>query len=216
MPILRYISHRCRYSLTVRLLILLLLVNSIASACTSDNASEEQNDMPKERQTALEPDTASVRRSTKAPATVSMLGNPFVANRSKSNELESYFERINADFTVDADPIENRHKSNVTDTVYTIRFGNSMMEFYAPTLSGDLLLQVADIKSSDIVLRNNLRVGMTQAELMNQLKALGQEVRINSTPTEIVASNREGAPISLHFYLKGGKVNRIRYEGYVD
>ncbi|MFD2513724.1 hypothetical protein ACFSRY_07585 [Pontibacter locisalis] len=216
MPILRYISHRCRYSLTVRLLVLLLLVNSIASACTSDSASDENNDMPNERETSLEPDTASVRRSSMAPATVSVLANPFVASRSKSNILESYFDRINSDFTVDADPIENRHKTTVTDTVYTIRFGNSMMEFYAPTQSGDLLLQVADIQSSDIVLRNNLRVGMSQTELMSQLKSLGQEVRINSTPTEVIASNREGAPISLHFYLKSGKVKRIRYEGYVD
>ncbi|WP_439881591.1 hypothetical protein ACSX1A_00240 [Pontibacter sp. MBLB2868] len=216
MPIPRHIIHRCRYSLAVRLLVLLLLVNSFAAACTSDSASEEQNDVPEEHETALEPDTTSTRRNSIASATFSVLSNPFVENRSKSNHLESYFDRINADFTLDADPIENRHKSQVTDTVYTIRFGKSMIEFYAPTQSGELLLQVADIQSNDVVLRHNMRVGMTQAELMGKLKSLGHEVVINQTPTEIVAYNRDGAPISLHFYLKSGKVNRIRYEGYVD
>lgn len=216
MPNLRYISHRCKYSLTVRLLVLLLLINPLASACTSDTATEEQRDMPREREISLDTDTTSTRRSSMAPATISVLGNPFIANRNKSNKLESYFNRIDADFTVDAEPIENRHRSSVTDTVYTIRFGNSMMEFYAPTQSGDLYLQVADIRSNDITLRNNMQVGMTQTELMNRLKALGQEIKINQTPSEVIVSNREGAPVSLHFYLKSGKVNRIRYEGYVD
>ncbi|MDX5420671.1 MAG: hypothetical protein LPK07_04610 [Hymenobacteraceae bacterium] len=216
MPILRNISFRCKYSLTVQLLVLLFLISSIASACSSDPASEERADAPNERSREPEPDTASTRRSAAEPATLNLLGNPFVAKRSQSNSLSAYYDRISTDFTIDADPIENRHKPSVTDTIYTIRFGDSMVELYAPTQTGDLLLQVADIHSSDITLRNNLRVGMSQTELMNRLKSQGQDIKITQTPNEVVASNRDGAPISLHFHLKNGKVNRIRYEGYVD
>lgn len=213
MFILPYISNYFRHQLKVRLLVLLLLANTIASACTSDNASEEQQSTPEEQRVVALPDTTAIH---KPATTLSVLGNPFVASKVKSNALDTYFNQINADFTLDADPIENRHKPTVTDTIYTLRFGSSMMEFYAPSQSGDLLLQVADIQSNDIAMRHNIRVGMTQAELMNKLKSLGQEIKINQNTNEITASNKEGAPASLHFYLKSGKVNRILYEGYVD
>ncbi len=196
-------------------MILLFMVNTIASACTSDPAKEEQKQMPREHEKSLAADTTSTRRNA-IPATTSLLGNPFVANRSKGNFLSSYYDRINSDFTIDADPIENRHRSSVTDTVFTIRFGTSMLEFYAPSQTGDLLLQVADIRNSDITLRNNMRVGMSQAELMSRLKAFGKDIRVTQSSAEVVASSHEGAPTTLHFYLKNGKVNRILYEGYVD
>jgi hypothetical protein len=215
MPNLFYISRRLKYSLTVRLMILFFLVNTIASACSSDKVQDEQKDLRRERETTHAPDTTSIKKST-PPSTVGLLGNPFVASRSKGNFLSSYYDRINTDFTIDADPIENRHRASVSDTVFTIRFGASMLEFYAPSQTGDLLLQVADIRNSDITLRNNIRVGMPQVELISKLKSFGKDVRITQNPNEIVASNHEGAPASLHFHLKNGKVSRIRYEGYVD
>ena len=211
------ISLRYTNSLAVRLMLLLLLVNVFTTACSADLGGEERGDAPEERRLAA-PDTASTRRRApaEAAAAASLLGNPFVASRSQGNNLSTYFDRINADFTVDADAIENRHKPSLTDTVFTIRFGNSMMEFYAPSQTGELLLQVADIQSSDITLRNNLRVGMGEAELLNRLKTQGDELVITQSSDRIVASVREGAPASLHFHLKNNKVSRIRYEGYVD
>lgn len=213
---LRHSISRSKYSLAVRLMLLLLLVNTITTACSADLGREE-NDAPEERR-LTSPDTTSTRRRApaEAVASASLLGNPFVASRSQGNNLSTYFDRINVDFTVDADAIENRHKPDLTDSVFTIRFGNSMMEFYAPSQTGELLLQVADIQSGDITLRNNLRVGMSAAELLNKLKTQGNEMVITQSSDHIVASAREGAPASLHFHLKNNKVSRIRYEGYVD
>lgn len=210
-----YSSYRRKYSLTIRLLVLLLLVHTIATACSPENAADEE-DQPRVRRTVdSPPDTASVGRRLSA-ATVSLLGNPFVATRQHSNDLMSYFDRIDADFTLDADAIENRHNPSVTDTIYTIRSGKSMLELYAPTQTGDLLLQTADIYTSDIQLRDQLRVGMSQTELLNRLKTQGTDIKITQSTDEIIASNREGAPTTLHFYLHKGKVNRIKYDGYVD
>ncbi|MFD3002522.1 hypothetical protein ACFS7Z_19275 [Pontibacter toksunensis] len=210
-------SLRYTYSLSVRLMLLLLLVNTFAVACSSDTASEEQKFLPSEHSSTALADTASARRRTPAaPTTISLLGNPFVDSRSQSNNLSTYIERIDSDLTLDADAIENRHKPEVTDTIFTIRFGSSMIEFYAPSQSGELLLQVADIQSRDIILRDNLRVGMGQTELLNKLKATSKDLIITQSNNQIVASNHEGAPTSLHFFLKNGKVSRIRYEGYVD
>lgn len=212
-----YSSFCSQYSLAVRLMLLLLLVNTFATACNSEGAYDERNDKPNERSRALAPDTASVRRrATAETATLPLLGNPFVASRSQSNSLSTYFDRINTNFTLDADAIENRHRPAVTDTIFTIRFGNSMMEFYAPSRTGELLLQVADIQSGAIKLRDNLRVGMPQAELISRLKANGRDMIITQTGNHIAASNQEGAPSTLHFHLKNGKVSRILYEGYVD
>ncbi len=204
----------CRYSLTVRLLLLLWLICPLTGACSS---SSEQLDMPEERvkERSL-PDTMGARKPAGpgTPATVDLLENPFLSDRNQLRKLESYIARINADFTVEAAPIENIHEAGVSDTIYTINFGSSMLELYAPTQTGELLLQVADIRSNALTLRNNMRVGMSQAELMTKLR--NYDVRILQTNTEVVATNREGAPISLRFFLKNGKVSRIRYEGYVD
>lgn len=207
--------HTC--SLAARLMLLLLLVNVFTTACSADLGREEGNEAPEEHAVAP-PDTTSTRRRApaEAAASASLLGNPFVASRSQGNHLSTYFDRIKTDFTVDADAIENRHKPSLTDTIFTIRFGSSMMEFYAPSHSGELLLQVADIKGSDITLRNNLRVGMSEAELLNKLKGQGDDMIITHGGDRILASVREGAPASLLFHLQNGKVSRIRYEGYVD
>lgn len=204
------------HSLAIRLLVVLLFISTLTSACSTDNGQEEQDENPQEKLPELAyADTTATRRNSREPATMDLLSDPFVASRSSS--LSAYYDRISTDFTIDAAPIENLHQPDITDTLYTIRFGNSMMEFYAPSQSGELLLQVADIKSSAITLRNNLRVGMSQAELMGRLKSQnGQQLLITQTPAEIVAANGEGAPVMLHFFLKNGKVSRIRYEGYVD
>ncbi len=214
---LRHSISRYKHSLAVRLMLLVLLVNVFTTACSADLGHEEKTDAPEERR-LVAADTTSTqrRRAADAARTVSLLGNPFVASRSQGNSLSNYFDHINADFTVDADAIENRHKPNMVDTIFTIRSGNSMMEFYAPSQSGELLLQVADIQSGDIMLRHNIRVGMTEQELLSRLKAQGNEIVLAHSKDRITASNREGAPITLQFHLKNGKVSRIHYEGYVD
>ncbi|SIQ50396.1 hypothetical protein SAMN05421545_0210 [Pontibacter lucknowensis] len=210
------LSLRHRYSLSVRLLVLLLLITTTAGACSTEGTHDEHSDEPQERNPQhIEPDTMLARRSTGGPAaTIDFLGNPFLSDYRQSKKLDAYFARISTDFTLDADPVENIHRPAITDTIYTIRFGESVIELYAPTQTGDLLLQVADIRNAGIALRNNMKVGMSQPELMTKLKNF--DVRILQTNSEIVATSVEGAPISLRFFLKNGKVNRIRYEGYVD
>ena len=197
-----------RHALPLRLLVLLFFVQSVAAACSTEQTSQE----------AITPvaagDTTAVRTTRRPTATVDFLGNPFIASVTQSNSLSAYFDKIRGDFWVEADPIENLHRPSVTDTIYTIRFGNSSLELYAPTQSGKLLLQVADIRNSSITLRNNLRVGMPQEELAARLKA--QRVQLQQTPDKMVATTREGAPITMYFFLKNGKVSRILYEGYVD
>lgn len=204
-------------SLSIRLMLLLLLANVFTTACSADLGSEERDDMPEGRRLSFS-DTTSARRRAPAGATPSatLLGNPFVASLSQANSLSTYFDRISTDFTVDADAIQNRHKPGLTDTVFTIRFGNSMMEFYAPSQSGELLLQVADIQTNDITLRHNLRVGMPETELLSRLKGQGDDIVITHGGDRILAAAREGAPASLLFHLRNGKVSRIHYEGYVD
>jgi hypothetical protein len=208
-------SLRHRYSLAVRLLVLLLLISTTAGAC-SESAREEHNNEPQEREKQrIEPDTMLARRQPAGPpSTIDFLGNPILSDYRQSKKLDAYFSRISTDFTLDADPIENIHRPTVTDTIYTIRFGESLIELYAPSQTGELLLQVADIRNAGIALRNNMKVGMGQPELMNKLKNF--DVRILQTNTEIVATSVEGAPASLRFFLKNGKVNRILYDGYVD
>lgn len=210
---LLYNSLNIRYALTARLLALLLLVSSVASACSSDQPTEEEHNAPDARDRSS--DTTAIRAvKNTAPTTIEFLGNPFISNRSQSNSLSAYFDKIQDDFTLDAEAIENIHRNSVTDTIYTIRFGKSVMEFYAPTQTGQLLLQVADIQDNSITLRNNIKIGISQKDLMGKLR--GQNLQVRQTQNEIVAGYEEGAPSQLHFYLKNGKVSRILYEGYVD
>lgn len=210
------LSLRHRYSLTVRLLVLLLLISNTAGACSTETAEREEVTHPQGRnRQETEPDTLLARRQpSDPPAIIDFLGNPILSDYRQSRKLDAYFARIRTDFTLDAEPIENIHKPTISDTIYTIRFGESVIELYAPSQTGELLLQVADIRNTGIALRNNMKVGMSQPELMTKLKNF--DVRILQTNAEVVATSVEGAPTSLRFFLKNGKVNRIRYEGYVD
>jgi len=210
---LLYNSLNIHYALSVRLLALMLLVSTVAAACTTDVPADDENASPENKDSAS--DTTAVKTSINiAPATIEFLGNPFVASRSQSNSLSTYYDKIQDDFTIDADAIENLHRAAVTDTIYTIRFGDSMLEFYAPTQTGELHLQMADIRDSSISMRNNIKVGISQADLMGKLRV--QNLLTQQTQHEVIARNREGAPSLLHFYLKNGKVSRILYEGYID
>ncbi|WP_206077574.1 hypothetical protein [Pontibacter sp. SGAir0037] len=198
------------------MLALVFLFSPFTGACNTAITSNEADDMPQQdfQELSFEDTLSSKVSRSIAANTYDLLGNPIIADRKQGNKLEAYFVRINADFTLDAMPIENRHKPDISDTIYTIRFGESVLELYAPTQTGDLLLQDADIRNTGIILRNNMKVGMSQPELMTKLKA--HDVRILQTTNEVVATTAEGAPIALRFYLKNGKVNRIRYESYVD
>lgn len=210
---LPYYSFNFRYALTVRLMVLLFLISTVATACSGESSSEKESSMPDYNDGAS--DTTAIKPVTRTtPATIDFLGNPFVANRSQSSSLSAYFDKIQDDFTLDADAIENTHRPSITDTIYTIRFGNSMMELYAPTQTGELLLQVADIRDKSITMRDNIRVGISHAELVTKLRT--QNLQVQQTQHEVTASEREGAPSLLHFYMKNGKVSRILYEGYVD
>ncbi len=209
-------SWGCRCSLTARLFLLLLLLSPLTGACNSHTPGQEEDELPPIQQ-FRQPDTLATKASSpSATGTTELLENPFIADRGQGNKLEAYFVRISDNFTLDADPIENRHKPDISDTIYTIRFGDSVMELYAPSNTGDLHLQEADIRNSGITLRNNMKVGMSQPELMNKLKQKGNQTRILQTTNEVVVTTQEGAPVTLRFFLKNGKVNRIRYEAYLD
>jgi hypothetical protein len=205
-----------RHSLTIRLLLLLFLLSPFTGACNAEPSADERKAITQLQDPEdLRTDTMATKKAKAlVPATIDLLGNPFIADFVQSNKLEAYYTRINTTFTVEADAIENMHRPSISDTIYTIRFGESVLELYAPTQTGSLLLQEADIRNAGIVLRNNMKVGMTQPELMNKLKA--HNVRILQTSNEVVATSVEGAPTALRFYIKNGKVNRIRYEGYLD
>ncbi|MFT2008443.1 hypothetical protein ACMA1I_07190 [Pontibacter sp. 13R65] len=208
-------SLRCPFRPSVRLFLLLFLFSSFSGACSTETADQEA--ALEERAVEVKVDTLKAKRApAKSPVQIDFLGNPFMADYNQSRKLDAYFAKINSDFTVDAEPIQNIHKADITDTIYIIRFGTSMIELYAPTQTGDLLLQVADIQGNGISLRNNMKVGMSQPELMNKLKTF--DVRILQTNAEIVATSTttDGAPAAIRFLLKNGKVSRIRYEGYVD
>jgi hypothetical protein len=199
------------YGLRLKLLALMFFVHSVAVACTADQSSNEANNSTTSRDTG---DTTAISSRTRSATTIDFLGNPFIAGTAQSNSLSTYFNKITTDFSLDAEAIENRHRPTITDTIYTIRFGKSVLELYAPTQSGKLLLQVADIQNNTITLRNNLRVGMSQTELTGKLKA--QNLKLQQSPDTIVAYSKDGAPATLSFYFKNGKVTRILYEGYVD
>ena len=139
--------------------------------------------------------------------------NPFGVDEQELAPIPEYGRKINASVVVDKEATANRHYPETIDTIFTLQFDSSSIRFYYPALSERYMLFEATIKSPNISLKNNIRVGMSRSELLDQVKDYklfikeeGDSIMIWSGVTDT----------SLTFKLKNGKVQRIQYDPYLD
>jgi hypothetical protein len=75
------------------------------------------------------------------------------------------------------------------------------------------LLSSADIRSPNIALEDNIRIGMSRDELLKKLRGYSLYIKEQGDSIEVTALITD---TSLIFKLQQGKLRQIKYHPYLD
>jgi hypothetical protein len=139
--------------------------------------------------------------------------NPFGVEEGAGKPFPLYRQKIKAPVAVKKEAYRNRHYPSRIDTIYHLQFDSSSISLYHPVLSDRYMLSEADIKSPNITLEPNIRVGMSRQELLNKLKEYKLYIKEQGDSIEVTSLVTE---TSLVFILQDRKLQRIKYHPYLD
>jgi hypothetical protein len=130
--------------------------------------------------------------------------NPFGFTMS----VEEIQKRYSDVFVTEKDPVENIHEEDVTDTVYTFRYHQTIISVYKS--SEQDILQSAVIRDKDILLKRNIYIGMTKKAFAQGFNNLSE-----NCPDYLEVGNAENTSV-YGFSFKNSRLHEVRYLGYVD
>lgn len=212
-----------------------LLLWALCLACESresrTSAREEGAVPPREEATPPEPDrferpfdnTAEidslidaigmdVDAHPQAAAGQAFLSDPFGVSLG-ARPVSAFRQKIQVPVSVEKEPTPNRHRPSQIDTIYHLQFDSSTVSLYQPAKAERYMFASADIKSPNIVLKDNIRVGMSRNELLNELSEYKVYIQEQNNSIEVSGLIVE---TSLVFELQNGRVQRIKYNPYLD
>jgi hypothetical protein len=134
------------------------------------------------------------------------IDNPFQFGKVTVNNLQNTFK----DLEIQREPIKNLHVKNQVDSILTIRIKNS--EFILYKLPKEQYLESAVIKDKNIMLNNDIHIGMTKQEFKEKFEVLKDRKHIPSK----VSIGRKETQEYLTFIFGGNLLKKIEYSGYVD
>jgi hypothetical protein len=108
-------------------------------------------------------------------------------------------------------PFRNVQDTTQTDTLMTVNFGTSSIEYYKVQADARGFIIGASIESNDVELKNGIRIGMTDREFF----ALFDELKGKSDLHSVMISTPEGLN-QTEFVFIDGKLSTVRYQSYFD
>ncbi|MFI5204004.1 MAG: hypothetical protein ACHQF2_05860 [Flavobacteriales bacterium] len=117
-------------------------------------------------------------------------------------DLMSQYEQLK----VTATPTTNIHEKSITDTILKLSMGKT--EFVIYRAKHRDLFQSAYIVTDDVVLKNNVRVGITKEDF-------GKKMGLNITDDKIQIGDTENNSYWV-FTFKRDKLAIIEFDGYID
>ena len=174
----------------------------------------ENNDQTDQNSTADTMDAELQQNSAEKEAATNSLTithEDFVTDPFKMEEISVQNLKKNfADFKIiEIQPYQNRHIPDQMDTIFTITAGKSIWKIYK-TPSKDLL-ELAEVKSTDVALRQGIKFGMTTDELESALN-----ISENLSPDAAVMIEQGTVPAYVELKFLNDRLQRIHFHGYVD
>ncbi|CAN5843637.1 hypothetical protein BH24BAC1_BH24BAC1_33840 [soil metagenome] len=154
-----------------------------------------------------------VENHPQAYAAQAFMFEPFGVTEQEARPIPAYRQKIQVPVSVQKEPVPNRHRPSRIDTIYHLRFDSSSISLYHPLQSEQYMLASADIKSPNVALKNNIRVGMSRNELLHLLQDYKLFIKEQGDSIEVTALITD---TSLVFTLQQNKVRRIKYHPYLD
>ena len=115
------------------------------------------------------------------------------------------------DYKIDKKPITNLHDTTLTDTLMTVSFGKSMMEYYRPQSTENGLLIMADIHSDRVEFKKGIRIGMMEPEFVSLFEELSGKENLNL----VRISTFEGLTITEYLF-ENNKLTSVKFATYFD
>jgi hypothetical protein len=131
-------------------------------------------------------------------------GYPFM------KDFESMLGSIRG-FRILKKPFRNVQDTTQTDTLMTVNFGTSSIEYYKLQADAKGFIIGATIESNDVQLKKGIRIGMSDRDFSGLFDELKGKANLNS----IVVSTLEGLN-QTEFVFVNGKLSSVRYQSYFD
>lgn len=139
------------------------------------------------------------------------IANPFLP--ASTPALKHYTQLLSCRYQIEKDTVTNLHNAKYIDTLYHLNFDSSTVELYYPIYTKQYLLSYADIKSTNLPLKNGIKVGMTRDELLQKLKDYKLIIKEQKNLIEVCDWERN---TWLRFHFSKNRLSSIQYEGYID
>jgi hypothetical protein len=128
-------------------------------------------------------------------------GDPF------RTDLRIFLPSI-GEYDVVKQSFQNLHDSTKTDTIMTIRFGSSVIEYFQGQQNGFIIS--AEIRSPEVPFKKGIAIGMDQ----EKFRSLFPELR-DVDPTTVTITTLEGLA-NTEFLFADRKLVSVRHQSYFD
>jgi len=108
-------------------------------------------------------------------------------------------------------PVQNLHDSTRTDTLVTVSFGPSVIEYYKVQADGSGFILETSIQSDDVKFKKGIRIGMSRTEFFSLFEELEGKPDLKS----VLISTMEGLSQS-EFVFVNDTLSTVRYQSYFD
>jgi hypothetical protein len=132
-------------------------------------------------------------------------------NQIAVNPFESDFEtmlRSIREYEIDKESKENIHVENQIDTILTVRFDNSSIQYFKGKPNSFIL--GAKIKTAKINFKRSIKIGMSKAHFFQLFAELTSEDVNKVTITDL-----EGLQ-TVDFIFVDDKLFEVQFHGYID
>lgn len=131
-------------------------------------------------------------------------GSPFV------KDFDAIMRSLH-DFSIAKRVFRNPQDSTRTDTLLTVTFGESSIDYYKLQSGGRGFIIGATIASNDVEFKKGIRIGMNDTDFF----AMFAELKGKTDLGTVVISTLEGLN-QTEFEFVGGKLSAVRYQSYFD
>ena len=153
--------------------------------------------------------TTELKAETKKLVEDNITKEQFIENDSLAFAFESELENYaikNSIFKISLKPYQNHHDKNVIDTMKTLTFDKTKLEFYKAKNWESIIGGI--IKNAEIEFSDSLKIGMNKKTLENKLKT-----KIESN--KVTLGNLEQTSL-FSFQFENGILESIKFKGYFD
>jgi len=212
---MQYLMPRHTWSVISRMGSALWIIFLIIG-CRPENATDKDNDSIANVQPDAATETGRAEDNTTPETFVADDGEnvEFVNEEIGSDPFTKDFRSILAsigEYEVDKKAVKNLNDSTQTDTLFTVKFGKSVMEYYQVRSNDNGLLIMADIKSDKVEFKKGIKIGMSATEFSSLFGELNDRRNLSS----VTISTLEGLT-KVDFLFSNDTLTSVNLQSYFE